>query len=74
MRSAEIYRNTLRAAVRIAGSELSVARHLGVALPQLKSWLEGVEDVPESAFLGAADIVIDRNLIPSSGMQASAQS
>jgi hypothetical protein len=70
MPSAEIYRNTLQAAVRIAGSELAVARHLGVRVAQVKSWLEGAEDMPESAFLGAADIVIDRNFIPSPDLRA----
>jgi DNA-binding transcriptional regulator YdaS (Cro superfamily) len=58
MEQRETYRNTLRYALSIVGSELALAVRLRVTAAKLKSWLDGTETVPTSAFLDAVDIVV----------------
>ena len=54
----QTYRDTLMYAIAIAGGELELARHLGVALPQLRMWLDGVDAIPDRIFFAAIDVVI----------------
>jgi hypothetical protein len=54
----ETYRNTLKYALAIAGSERALSSHLGVPVTRLQIWLEGVERIPTAIFLAAIDVVI----------------
>jgi DNA-binding transcriptional regulator YdaS (Cro superfamily) len=40
------------------GDELALAVRLGITPAKLKSWLDGSEPVPASAFLDAVDIIV----------------
>ena len=68
------YRNTLAYALAIAGGELELAELLGVRVPQLENWLNGVDDIPDRVFLAAVDVIVEsspeairrsRTLLPS---------
>ena len=63
----ETYRNTLRQALTIAGSEEALAARLQVSPEQLHSWLESDDDIPTSAFLGAVDVVVEAKVQETSG-------
>ena len=53
----ETYRNTLQYALAIAGSELTLSVRLKVTVSKLRIWLDGIEEVPVTAFLDAVDMV-----------------
>ena len=63
----ETYRNTLRQALAIAGSEEALAMRLKVSPEQLHKWLESDDDIPTSAFLGAVDVVVEAKVQEISG-------
>lgn len=48
----------LHRACLIMGGVEQLARHLGVAEPVLRSWLEGRDDPPQMVFLAAVEIVL----------------
>jgi len=54
----ETYRNTLQYALAIAGSELNLSVRLKVTMSKLRIWLDGIEAVPDAAFLDAVDVVV----------------
>lgn len=54
----ETYRNTLRYALAIAGSELNLSVRMKVTVSKLRIWLDGMEAVPDAAFLAAVDVVV----------------
>ena len=54
----ETYRNTVREALGIVGSEDALALRLKVSRQELRQWLDGAEKVPTTAFLDAVDIVV----------------
>jgi hypothetical protein len=58
MEQRETYRNTLRYALAIAGSEQALAFRLRVPIAVLKVWLHGIEPVPAPVFLDAVDIIV----------------
>ena len=53
----EAYRKTLEYALAIAGSELVLSVRLKVPAGKLKNWLQGIEEIPDRAFLDAIDII-----------------
>ena len=54
----ETYRNTLSYALAIAGGEMALAVRLRVTVAKLRDWLEGLEPVPDAAFLDAVDVIV----------------
>ena len=52
------YRSTLTYALAIAGGEVELAKTLGVMVPQLENWLNGVDDIPDRVFLAAVDVIV----------------
>lgn len=54
----ETYRNTLSYALAIAGGEMALAVRLRVTVAKLRDWLEGIESVPDAAFLDAVDVIV----------------
>ena len=63
----ETYRNTVREALAIVGSEDVLAVRLKVTRAELRQWIEGELDVPTSAFLDAVDIVVQAKVQEISG-------
>ena len=58
MDQVETYRSTLQYALVLAGSELALSVRLRVPLGTLRNWLEGIEPIPDRAFLDAVDVVV----------------
>jgi len=54
----ETYRNTLRYALAIVGSDLALSVRLKVPVAILKNWLDGVEPMPDAAFLHVVDLIV----------------
>jgi hypothetical protein len=52
------YINTLRYALAIAGSELTLSVRLKVPVARLEIWLKRIEPVPSAAFLAAVDAIV----------------
>jgi hypothetical protein len=48
----------LQRAARTAGGTARLAAHLGVAEPQLLTWMQALEEPPEAVFLAAFDLVL----------------
>jgi hypothetical protein len=53
----EIYVNTLKYALAIAGSEVALSVRLRVPVAKLQIWLKRVEPVPTAVFLDAVDVI-----------------
>lgn len=58
MGNRDTYRDTLLYAVAIAGSDRELAGHLKVTVRLVRSWLDGVDEVPEPIFQAALDLII----------------
>ena len=58
MNGEETYRDTLRYALALAGSERELAGQLNVPVRQLQDWLNGNGDIPDRTFHAALDLVI----------------
>jgi DNA-binding transcriptional regulator YdaS (Cro superfamily) len=58
----ETYRNTVREALAIVGSEDALALRLRVSRQELRQWIDGELDVPTRAFLDAVDIVVQAKI------------
>ena len=58
----ETYRNTVREALAIVGSEEALALRLKVTRAELRQWIDGELDVPTNAFLDAVDIVVQAKI------------
>ncbi len=58
MSDRDTYRDTLLYALAIAGSERELAEQLRVTVPEVKNWLDGVDDIPDRIFQAALDVVI----------------
>jgi hypothetical protein len=54
----ETYINTLKYALAIAGSEVTLSVRLGVPVARLQIWLNRVEPVPTAIFLDALDVIV----------------
>jgi hypothetical protein len=52
------YARTLHRACLILGGAEGLARHLGVAEPSLRKWMEGREEPPQMVFLAAIEIIL----------------
>ena len=57
--SQQNYRRTLRYAEAISGSAELLAVRLHVSAATVSSWSAGWEDIPDTAFLTAVDIICD---------------
>lgn len=58
MEQRDTYRNTLKYALAIVGSELALAVRLRVPVPKLKNWLSGIDAVPAPVFLDVVDVIV----------------
>ena len=65
----ETYRKTLEQAAALAGGEVNLSLRLKVDIGTLRSWLSGVQAVPDHAFLDAVDVITAAQL----RVEASAQ-
>jgi len=54
----DTYINTLKYALAIAGSELTLSVRLRVPVARLQIWLKGVEPIPTAAFLAALEVIV----------------
>jgi len=59
MASFGLFQRTLQCALRVAGSERSLARKLCVPSEALRKWLAGDESLPTWAFLAAVDVIAE---------------
>lgn len=57
--SQQSYRRTLRYAEAIAGGVDTLAARLGVSPATVTAWSAGWEDIPDTIFLSAVDIICD---------------
>ena len=57
MTTRDTYRNTLIYALAIAGSQLQLAQLLGVKVPQIVNWLNGVDDISDPVFFRLIDVI-----------------
>lgn len=57
MSTRDTYRNTLTYALAIAGGAIELAELMKVKVPQIENWLNGIDDIPDRAFLDAVDVV-----------------
>jgi hypothetical protein len=57
--SQQSYRRTLRYAEAIAGGVDALAMRLGVVPATVTAWSAGHEDIPDTVFLSAVDIICD---------------
>jgi len=61
--SFSLYQRALSVALRMAGSEARLARHLQVPVGELEGWLQGKDPVPRWAFLAAVDIITNEGYV-----------
>lgn len=57
-----VYRRAMERAAQICGGADVLAARLGVPVPQVRLWIEGVEPCPGDVFLAVVDLLVDSDL------------